>query len=111
MANAPLPILARAETQTHWSFLTHHAHVLVLLSRDSSLALREVAKQIGITERAVQRILADLETDGFIERETIGRTRLYHFLSDQPLRRPIGSHRTIGDLISLINKRSEVANC
>jgi len=73
------------------------------LSRDSSLVLREVAWQIGITERAVQRILADLEAEGFIEREKIGRKNHYHILTKQHLRHPVESHRTIGDLITLIN--------
>jgi hypothetical protein len=86
-----------------WTFLTNHGHVLVLLSRNPSLVLREVALRVGITERAVQRIIADLETSGFIEREKIGRQNHYRFRADQPLRHPNESHRTIGDLLALIN--------
>ena len=85
-----------------WTFLTNHAHVLILLSQDSSLVLREVALRIGITERAVQRIIADLEQDGFIEREKVGRKNQYRILVKRPLRHPIESHRSIGDLIALI---------
>ena len=85
-----------------WTFLTNHAHVLILLSQDSSLVLREVAVRIGITERAVQRIIADLELDGFIEREKVGRKNQYRILTKRPLRHPIESHRSIGDLIALI---------
>ncbi len=85
-----------------WTFLTNHAHVLILLSQDSSLVLREVAFKIGITERAVQRIIADLEQDGFIEREKVGRRNQYRILTKHPLRHPIESHRSIGDLIELI---------
>ena len=85
-----------------WTFLTNHAHVLILLSQDSSLVLREVALRIGITERAVQRIIADLEQDGFIEREKVGRKNQYRILVKRPLRHPIESHRSIGDLITLI---------
>lgn len=86
-----------------WTFLTNHAHVLVLLSRNNSVVLREVAVQVGITERAVQRIIADLEAGGIIEREKIGRQNHYRIRYEQPLRHPIESHRTIGELISLIN--------
>jgi hypothetical protein len=100
---APAPIAHRHESPNRWNFLTNHSHVLLLLSRDSSLVLREVAWQVGITERAVQRILADLEAEGFIEREKIGRKNHYRILSKRPLRHPVESHRTIGDLISLIN--------
>lgn len=86
-----------------WTFLTNHSHVLVLLSRNSSMVLREVAVHVGITERAVQRIVADLEAGGVIEREKIGRQNHYRILSDQQLRHPIESHRTIGELLELLN--------
>jgi hypothetical protein len=87
----------------HWTFLTNHGHVLVLLSRKPSLVLREVALQVGITERAVQRIIADLEAGGFIEREKFGRQNHYRIRADQPLRHPNESHRTVGELLALIN--------
>jgi DNA-binding MarR family transcriptional regulator len=76
--------------------------VLILLSKNPSLVLREVAVQVGITERAVQRIIADLERDGFIEREKVGRQNSYRLRPKQPLRHPIEAHRSIGDLIDLI---------
>jgi predicted DNA-binding transcriptional regulator len=88
--------------KARWTFLTNHSHVLILLSRDSSMVLREVAAQIGITERAVQRIIAELEDGGFIEREKIGRQNHYRIRTRSPLRHPIESHRTIGDLLNLI---------
>jgi len=87
----------------HWTFLTNHSHVLILLARDPSMVLRRVALEIGITERAVQRIIADLEEEGFIEREKIGRSNHYRILDHLALRHPIESHRTIGDLIKLIS--------
>ena len=96
---APLSELAGA----HWTFLTNHGHVLVLLSRNPSLVLREVALRVGITERAVQRIIADLEASGFIEREKIGRQNHYRIRADKPLRHPNEAHRTIGELLGLIN--------
>jgi DNA-binding Lrp family transcriptional regulator len=68
------------------------------------MVLRQVALQIGITERAVQRIIADLEEDGFIQREKVGRNNHYRILDHQPLRHPIESHRTIGDLIKLVSR-------
>lgn len=77
--------------------------MLVLLSRNPSIVLREVAVQVKITERAVQRIIADLESGGVIQREKIGRQNHYRIQADQPLRHVIESHRTIGDLLALIN--------
>src|SRR5579863_9921107 len=71
----------------HWTFLTNHAHVLVLLWRNPSVVLRAVALQAGLTERAVQRIVADLESGGIIERERVGRQNHYRIRADQPFRR------------------------
>lgn len=72
------------------------------------MVLREVAARIGITERAVQRIVAELEEGGFIEREKFGRKNHYRIRSKHPLRHPIEAHRTIGDLLNLVSngKRS-----
>lgn len=98
----PLGAPSTQSEKIRWTFLTNHAHVLILLSLDSSLVLREVALRIGITERAVQRIIADLEQDGFIERERVGRKNQYRIQAKRPLRHPIESHRSIGDLITLI---------
>ena len=86
-----------------WTFLTNHSHVLVVLARNPSLVLREVAQQVGITERAVQRIIADLEAGGIVEREKIGRQNHYQIRANHSLRHPIEAHRTIGDLLALLN--------
>jgi hypothetical protein len=90
-------------TAKSWTFLTNHAHVLILLSRNPSLVLREVAAMVGITERAVQRIIADLEEESIIEREKVGRQNHYRVLGNKPLRHPIESHRTVADLLKAIN--------
>jgi len=85
-----------------WTFLTNHAHVLVLLHEHPAIVLRQVAARVGITERAVQRIVADLEEGGYIAREKVGRSNRYRVLDRLPLRHPIEAHRTIGDLLDLI---------
>ena len=85
-----------------WTFLTNHAHVLAVLHSDPQKVLREVAIEVGITERAVQKIIQDLEDGGFIERERVGRQNRYHILEGQSLRHPIEAHRKIGDLLKLI---------
>ena len=85
-----------------WTFLTNHSHVLILLHRNPDMVLREVAQQVGITERAVQRIVQDLEEGGFVVRERVGRQNHYEVMVDQSLRHPIESHRDIGDLLDLV---------
>lgn len=76
--------------------------MLILLHSHPDLVLREVARRVGITERAVQRILQDLEDGGFVERTRIGRRNRYTVKTDEPLRHPIEAHRSIGDLLRLI---------
>lgn len=85
-----------------WTFLTNHAHVLLLIARDPEIRLRDVAEQVGITERAVQRIVADLEAGRYIERERCGRRNRYHVNPKLPLRHPVEAHRTVGALMALI---------
>jgi hypothetical protein len=87
----------------HWTFLTNHAHVLFLLVQNPLIVLREVATLVGITERAVQRIIADLEEEGFIEREKVGRQNHYRIIRERKLRHAVEAHRTIGDLLRIID--------
>ncbi|MFN5797719.1 MAG: helix-turn-helix transcriptional regulator [Planctomyces sp.] len=97
---AALPTQPPTE-QPRWTFLTNHAHVLVLLWQNPAMIVREVARQVGITERAVQHILAELENAGILQRTRVGRQNRYHIETSVPLRHPIESHRTIGELLQL----------
>ncbi|MFM1824317.1 MAG: hypothetical protein RI967_2583 [Planctomycetota bacterium] len=97
--------LKPADAPRHgWTFLSNHAHVLLLLARDPELRLREAAELVGITERAVQRIVADLEEGRYLERERHGRRNHYRVHATVPLRHPIEAHRTIADLIALVRE-------
>ncbi len=87
-----------------WTFLSSHAQVALCLARDSTMRLREVAASVGITERAVQKIVADLEEEGFLERIREGRRNRYVLHYDRPLRHTLGRHRTLGSLITLMTE-------
>ncbi len=89
----------KSEPAESWTFLTNHAHVLVALSRDPTMRLRDVAILVGITERAVQGIISDLEAAGVVIRERDGRRNRYQLRLDQPLRHPLENHHTIAQLI------------
>lgn len=90
--------------ERRWTFLTNHAHVLVCLSREPEARLRDVARAVGITERAAQRIVAELEAAGVIERERRGRRNAYRIHRRARLRHPLESHRTVGGLLRWIGK-------
>lgn len=85
-----------------WTFLSNHAHVLICLARDPDLLLREVASEIGITERAVLNIVSDLEEEGLVTRFRDGRRNYYELNLQKPLRHPIERHRTVEDLVDMV---------
>lgn len=92
-----------AQKSTHpWTFLTNHAHVLVCLAQQPDAPLREVAREVGITERAAQRIVADLEEARVIRRERIGRNNHYRIYRSAHLRHPLEKHVRVGELLNLI---------
>jgi predicted ArsR family transcriptional regulator len=86
----------------HWTLLSNHGHVLVAIARDPHTRLRDVADAVGITERAVQKIVADLEAGGIVGRERSGRRNHYRVHGDRPLRHPLEAHRTVGALLALL---------
>jgi DNA-binding MarR family transcriptional regulator len=102
----PKPVKAKEAAKpagSQWTFLSNHTHVLLLIAKDPEMRLREVANEVGITERAVQRIVADLEEGGYLERERHGRRNNYRIHSNQPFRHKLEAHKKIGSLISLIH--------
>lgn len=87
-----------------WTFLSNHGHVLVCLAQAPEARLRDVAQAVGITERAVQKIVADLEAAGVLTRERLGRRNRYRLDFGRPLRHPLEAHRTIGALLAMVRK-------
>lgn len=87
---------------TSWTFLSNHAHVLLCIARAPETRLSDVAVAVGITERAVQRIVADLEEAGYLTRLRTGRRNHYEIYPDRPLRHPVEAHRTVRALIDLV---------
>ena len=85
-----------------WTFLSNHGHVLLCIARDPNVRVREIALSVGITERAVQRILAELEEVGVISRTRQGRRTHYGINEAVPLRHPIESNHSVGELMQLV---------
>jgi DNA-binding IclR family transcriptional regulator len=92
-----------------WTFLTNHAHVLLCLAAEPDARLRDVAGAVGITERAVQHIVADLAAAGVVERRREGRRNRYTVHPEAPLRHPIEAHRHVADLVALAPRALSVA--
>ncbi len=88
-----------------WTFLTNHAHVLLCVWEDSEARVRDIATRVGITERAVQRILQELESEQYIIRERVGRRNRYRIRADRPFRHPVEDHRPVSLLLEVIGHR------
>lgn len=86
-----------------WTFLTNHAHVLLCLAQGESLTARELSLRIGITERSVQAILADLIADNYLSKSKVGRRNSYTVNPKGRLRHPLESAHTVGELIEALS--------
>lgn len=87
-----------------WTFLTNHAHVLLCISEDPGIRLRDVSQRVGITERAAQRIVADLVDEGYLTRTRVGRRNQYEVHPELPFRHPIENKNQIGALLGLLSE-------
>ncbi len=90
------------KSEVGWTFFTNHMHVLYCLSKHQNMVLREVAFRVGITERAVQRIISDLEESGHISIQKEGRQNKYLIHVDKFLKHPLESHCQVGDILKLL---------
>jgi DNA-binding transcriptional ArsR family regulator len=84
-----------------WTFLTNHAHVLVCVASGRGLTVEEIARRVGVTERSARRIIGELEEEGYLARERVGRNNHYALDRSRPLRHPLERHRDVGALLAL----------
>lgn len=92
-----------------WTFLTNHARVLILITRDPGIRLRDVAAQCTITERTVQAIVADLEEAGYLTHTRDGRRNHYQVVSGTRFRHPAEADYEVSGLLALIAHHTDVA--
>jgi DNA-binding transcriptional ArsR family regulator len=90
---------------TSWTFLTNHARVLLCISRDPGIRLREIASAVGVTERSAYGIVQDLAEAGYIIKEKDGRRNRYRVETDLPLPEPSSQERTVGEVLALLAGR------
>jgi DNA-binding MarR family transcriptional regulator len=96
MSSTPLP------PNGSWTFVTNHAAVLLCVARDPGIRMRDIADRVGITERAAQRIVADLAQEGYVTRKRIGRRNVYEVEPGLAMRHRLARHREIGDFLELM---------
>ena len=87
---------------TSWTFLTNHTQVLLCIAQDVDITLRDVSIKVGITERAAQRIVADLVDAEIIDRRRVGRRNHYLVNRDAAMRHAAQANHQIGPLLDLL---------
>lgn len=86
-----------------WTFLTNHSHVLICIADNNSARSRDIAARVGITERAVQRIVTELCDAGYVTKARQGRRNRYSVHVDRPLRHPVEGHCTVSELLETLS--------
>jgi DNA-binding MarR family transcriptional regulator len=87
---------------SNWVFLTNHAHVLLAIARHSDVTVREIARQVGVTERTVTGIVHELEQDGYVRSRRVGRRKQYAVEARRRLRHPLVSTHRVGELLEVL---------
>lgn len=97
-----LRMVAVPESHSGWTFVTSHARVLAVIADNPNVRIRDIAARCRLTERAVSRIIADLEHDGYLSHTRDGRTNTYRIEPDKVLRHPAEAGLSVASLLSLL---------
>lgn len=93
------------EPHTGWTFLTNHARVLAAIADNRKARIRDIAARCRLTERAVQKIIADLEQGGYLSHVRQGRSNTYRISPSEVLRHPAESGLAVASLLSLLVRK------
>jgi predicted transcriptional regulator len=85
-----------------WSLLTNHARLLLAIENEPGLRVRDMAERLELSERGVALILRDLREAGYVTTRREGRRVIYSVVAEMPLRKDALKHRTVGELLSLL---------
>lgn len=88
-----------------WTFLSNHGHILIHLSNAPESRVRDIAEAVGITERSAHSILSDLERDGYITVERIGRRNSYQINPHKNFRHPMEAQKPISALLKIFSPK------
>lgn len=97
-------VAAESTQLPSWTFLTNHAHVLVCIAQNREVRLAEMARLVGIGERAVHRIVRDLVDAGYVSTTKVGRRNEYELSLDRPLRHPLEAHHRLSEIFGPLSR-------
>jgi DNA-binding MarR family transcriptional regulator len=88
--------------EIRWTFLTGHGHALIVITRDPNIRLREIAVELGVTERTAQAIVNDLVDAGYVGRTRVGNRSRYEVHTERPFRHPVERDHAVGELLRVL---------
>jgi DNA-binding MarR family transcriptional regulator len=94
--------MSHAQDQSSWTLLTAHGRALVAIAQDPDARMRDLAEVVGVTERTVQAIVADLEAAGYVAHTRVGRRNRYTVHLDRPFRHSAQDGHQVGPLLDLL---------
>jgi DNA-binding Lrp family transcriptional regulator len=95
------------EQNGSWTLLTGHGHVLVEIARNPHARIRDISPIVGLTERTVQAIVADLDAAGYLTRTRVGRRTLYRVNPDSPFRHSAQDGLRVGPMLELLTEMAD----
>ncbi|WP_329013470.1 helix-turn-helix transcriptional regulator [Streptomyces sp. NBC_00690] len=90
------------DSHTGWTFITSHARVLAAIADNPNIRIRDIAAHCRLTERAVSRIISDLEQNGYLSHTREGRQNTYRIDPAKVLRHPAEAGLPVASLLSLL---------
>jgi DNA-binding MarR family transcriptional regulator len=99
--------MGETERRSNWVFLSNHGYALLCIARDPQIRIWEIARHIGIGERAAQKIVADLVADGYLARTKEGRRNRYEVNPDAHLRHPLFEDARVGLLLDALQNGAD----
>ena len=88
-----------------WNFITNYGLVLLYISRNPQCTMRDMAAALGITERSIQRILKDLEAEGYLTRQGTGKGNIYEINHTRELKHELTKDSLVGDLLNVLGQK------
>ena len=93
-------------TSSRWTFITNHGLILSYVFHNPRSTAREIANNIGVTERTTHKIISDLETTGYVQRRKSGRRNVYRVDPELPLRHHTKQDILVSELLEALTVKS-----
>lgn len=82
-----------------WTFLSNHGRVFVYIAKHPKSTTELISREVGLSQRWVQKIIVELEEAGYVARRKEGRCNRYIVHPELPMRHRLERDHAVGDLL------------